>query len=59
MIIYVADFFTGLVEAMMMFMLYNTFCVKKDYIPNWVSNVGMIVLAIMINISTSLFGYDF
>ena len=58
MIIYVADFFTGLVEAMMMFMLYNTFCVKKDYIPNWVYNVGMIVLAIMINISNSLFGYD-
>ena len=58
MIIYVADFFTGLVEAMMMFMLYNTFCVKKDYIPNWVYNVGIIVLAIMINISNSLFGYD-
>lgn len=29
MIIYIADFFTGIVEAMMMFMLYNTFCVKK------------------------------
>lgn len=29
MIIYIADFFTGIIEAMMMFMLYNTFCVKK------------------------------
>ena len=58
MIIYIADFFTGIIEAMMMFMLYNTFCVKKDCIPNWVYNVGIIVLAIMINISNLLFGYD-
>ena len=43
MIIYIADFFTGIIEAMMMFMLYNTFCVKKDFIPNWVYNVGIIV----------------
>lgn len=58
MIIYIADFFTGIIEAMMMFMLYNTFCVKKDCIPNWVYNAGIIVLAIMINISNLLFGYD-
>ena len=58
MIVSVANFFTGLIESIMMFMLYNTFCTKRDCIQRWVYTVGIIVLAIMIYVSNTLFGYE-
>ena len=58
MIVSVANFFTGIIESIMMFMLFNTFFTKRDCIPRWVYTVGIIVLAIMIYVSNTLFGYE-
>ena len=58
MIVSVANFLTGLIESIMMFMLFNTFFTKRDCIPRWVYTVGIIVLAIMIYVSNTLFGYE-
>ena len=58
MIVSVANFLTGLIESIMMFMLFNTFFTKRDCIPRWIYTVGIIVLAIMIYVSNTLFGYE-
>ena len=58
MIVSVANFLTGLIESIMMFMLFNTFFTKRDCIPRWIYTFGIIVLAIMIYVSNTLFGYE-
>lgn len=53
----VANILTGFAEAFMIFMLYNTFCKKKEYFPSWIYIVGILVLAFTINISNILFDF--
>ena len=53
----IADFLTGIIESLMMFMLYNTFLKKRENLPAWVYGIGVIALAIMINASNTVFNY--
>lgn len=56
MLIYnIADIMTCFVESIMMFMLYDTFCQKKDDLSLRTYVVGVITLMLMINISNTLF----
>lgn len=52
-----ADLLTGLVESLMMFMLYGTFCKKRENVPPFVYMMGLILLAIIINISNIMSDY--
>ena len=49
------DFLTGFAEAVMLFMLYNTFCKKRECLPKWVYVAGIIALTLMVNISNTIF----
>lgn len=51
----IADILTGLVEAIMMFTLFRTFCRTKEQIPRWVYGVAVLVLTLLINISNYFF----
>ena len=53
----ISDFLTGFIEAFMVFILYNTFCKKREYLPPWVYVFGIIALTFMINISNTLFNF--
>ena len=53
----VADILTGLFESIMMFSLYGTFCKKRDNITKWGYVIGVIVLAVLVNVSNLLLGY--
>ena len=53
----IADILTGLVEAILLFRMYETFCEKKDRISVFWHIVSIIALACMINISNVLFNY--
>jgi len=53
----IADLLTGLFESIMMFSLFETFCKKRDNIPNIWYGIGVIVLAVLINISNRIFDY--
>ena len=52
-----ADLLTGLAESLMMFMLYGTFCKKRENVPPFVYMMGLILLAVMINISNIMSDY--
>lgn len=52
-----ADIFTGFVEAVMLFMFCGSFGKKREGLPMWLSIVGTVVLAALINISNSVFSY--
>lgn len=52
-----ADFLTGVFEAIMVFMLFETFCLKRDNIPSWIYGIGIFFLMILINISNGVFSY--
>lgn len=53
----VADILTGLFESIMMFSLYGTFCKKRENISKWGYAIGVIVLAVLVNVSNLLSGY--
>ena len=53
----VTDILTGFVEAFMIFMIYNTFCEKRECLPQWVYIVGVLALTFLINISNTLFDF--
>lgn len=53
----IADILTGLIEAIIMLMLCETFCTKRENVPFWAYGVGVGVLAIMINLSNSVFNF--
>ncbi len=53
----IADIMTCFVESIMMFMLYDTFCQKKDDLSLRTYVVGVITLMLMINISNTLFSF--
>lgn len=53
----IADILTGLFEAIMMFSLFGTFFIKRDIMPKWIYALGILVLAILINISNYLTNY--
>ncbi len=50
-----ANILTGFIESIMMYMLYNAFCEKKDYFPAWMYNTGVLVLTLIINFSNEVF----
>ena len=49
---------TGLVEAIMAFLLFGTFCTKRDNLPKWTYYIGIIILTILINLSNAVFNND-
>lgn len=53
----ITDILTGFVEAFMIFMIYNTFCEKRECLPSWVYIVGVLSLTFLINISNTLFDF--
>ena len=53
----IADMLTGLIEAILLFRLYETFCEKREEFSSWVYGIGIIALTIMINLSNLFFGY--
>ena len=52
-----ADLMTCLIESIFMFMLYDAFCAKRENLPFYIYYVGVLVLAILINISNVVFDY--
>ena len=53
----ITDILTGFAEAFMIFILYNTFCEKREYLLPWVYIVGVFALTFLINISNALFNF--
>ena len=51
----IADMLTGLVEAIMMLMLCESFCTKKENMPFWSYVIGIIAVAAVIDISNIFF----
>ena len=52
-----ANILTGLIEAVMVFLLFGTFCAKRENIPVWVYWIGIILLTTLINLSNTVFNY--
>ena len=48
---------TGIIESVTMFMLYETFFIRRTNIPKCIYGIGVVLLAIMINISNIYFNY--
>ncbi len=53
----VADILTRVFEAIMMTMLIDTFCKKREIFDAWVYGLSVLVMALMINISNVVFSY--
>lgn len=53
----IADILTGLVEAILLFRMYETFCRTKEDIAQLYYIIGIIALALMINLSNIIFSY--
>ena len=53
----IVDMLTGLIEAILLFRLYETFCEKREEFSSWVYVIGIIALTIMINLSNLFLGY--
>ena len=53
----VADMLTGLIESILLFRLYETFCDKRNNFSPWIYGVGIFTLTIMINLSNIIFSY--
>lgn len=53
----IADMLTGLIEAVMVFLLFETFCAKRESIPVWVYWIGIVLLTVLINLSNTVFNY--
>ena len=57
MIINVANMFTGIFEALTIFMIYKAYLEKNTYIPNYIYFIEVIILSIMINMSNLIFDF--
>ncbi len=55
MIYVIADMMTGVIEAIILFMLLDAFCLKRENLNIWVYYIGIGVLAILINLCNSIF----
>ena len=53
----IADILTGLVETILLFRLYETFCDKRDNLPPWIYCIGIFTLTILVNLSNIVFNY--
>lgn len=53
----IVNVFTGVIESVMMFMLYEAFFIRRSNIPKWIYGIGAGVLAVMINICNIYFSY--
>lgn len=53
----IANALTGLIEAIMMIMLCEAFCIKREHLPSWAYGIGIIALTAMINISNTFFNF--
>ena len=53
-----ANILTGLIEAVMMFSLFETFCTRRDTLPKQSYGAGVIFLTVLINISNIVFRYE-
>lgn len=53
----IANVLTGLIEAIMMLMLCETFCTKRKNLPSWAYGVGVVAVTAMINISNTFFNF--
>lgn len=53
----IADVLTGLFEAIMMFMLLESFCAKREKLPHLAYGAGIIALTVLINISNNIFSF--
>ena len=51
----VVDILTGILGAIMMFMLLETFCVKRENVPMWGYGLGIVALAVLFNFSNQVF----
>ena len=51
----IADILTGLVESIMMFTLFGTFCSKREQIADWVYVIAILILTLLINVSNYFF----
>ena len=51
----IADILTGLVESIMLFILFGTFCTKKEQIPNWGYGIAVFGLTVLVNVSNYFF----
>lgn len=51
----IADAMTGLIEAIVFFILLDTFSMRKTTIPSWIYGIGVIFLTALINISNMIF----
>ena len=58
MIYNIAEALTGIVESIMIFIFYETFLIKRTNLPKWVYGIGLVVLAVIINISNLLFNFE-
>lgn len=57
MIYNIANVLTGLIESIMMLMLCETFCAKRQNLPSWAYGMGVIAVTAMINISNTFFNF--
>ena len=53
----IANVLTGLIEAIMMLMLCETFCTKRENLPSWAYGVGVVAVSAMINVSNTFFNF--
>lgn len=59
MIVYrMLDLLTGIIEAMTMFTLYETFFDRRENIPFWIYGGGIVILAALINLCNSVFHFE-
>lgn len=57
-IYYFADVFTVVIEALMIFMLLETFFKRRSGFSVWMYVTGMCVLSILLGISNVIFDFD-
>ena len=53
----IANVLTGLIESIMMIMLCEAFCTKREHLPSWAYGIGVIALTAMINVSNTFFNF--
>lgn len=52
-----ADILTGVIEAVILFKMYEAFCEKNKKFSPWLYVISIIIVAVMINISNAFFNY--
>jgi hypothetical protein len=52
-----ANILTGLFESIMMYLLLETFCKKRETLPDWIYICSIILSTMLVNLSNSIFNY--